>query len=209
MLGWAAGIWFTKQDVAAISLLGLILDVVGGLYLAHEVLGRRNGILRYLTHGISYGAPVGGAVLVSSIGTYAPSAAIIRMALTWVAFGVAACGSKYFVTAWPKGEQPHANKLVLIGVAVVSTIVAFSGVVFYFLPEPRRFPLYYAAFMLLATGLMWWGERRLFRAERENKQWVEDVPESMFGVAGVVLLMLGFIVQSFQYVAVIAGIPIR
>src|SRR6266480_1912423 len=40
--------------VAAVSLTGISLDVLGGLYLAYDLLGGRHGPLRLLTRMVTY-----------------------------------------------------------------------------------------------------------------------------------------------------------
>jgi len=47
------------QAVAAISLAGIILDVVGGLYLAYDLLGGQHGPLRLLTRMVTYSVVFG------------------------------------------------------------------------------------------------------------------------------------------------------
>src|SRR5262244_1828976 len=42
------------HTVAAISLAGICLDVLGGLYLAYDVLGGQHGPLRLLTRAVTY-----------------------------------------------------------------------------------------------------------------------------------------------------------
>jgi hypothetical protein len=44
----------THHSVAAISLVGTSLDVLGGLYLAYDLLGGQNGPLRLLTRAVTY-----------------------------------------------------------------------------------------------------------------------------------------------------------
>ena len=41
------------------SLAGVILDALGGLYLAYDLLGGSRGPLRTITKGVSYGAIFG------------------------------------------------------------------------------------------------------------------------------------------------------
>ena len=40
--------------VAAVSLTGICLDVLGGLYLAYDLLGGQHGPLRLLTRAVTY-----------------------------------------------------------------------------------------------------------------------------------------------------------
>src|SRR5882724_11276864 len=42
------------HTVAAVSLTGICLDVLGGLYLAYDLLGGRHGPLRLLTRMVTY-----------------------------------------------------------------------------------------------------------------------------------------------------------
>ncbi|HVW86756.1 MAG TPA: hypothetical protein VHB50_18855, partial [Bryobacteraceae bacterium] len=58
--------FLTHHQLAAISIVGSILDVLGALYLAYDILGGKHGPLRALTRGVTYGILFGagyGAVL--------------------------------------------------------------------------------------------------------------------------------------------------
>src|SRR5205809_4516919 len=54
--GGAASIivWMDHHLVAAVSLAGIFLDVLGGLYLAYDLLGGQHGPLRLLTRMVTY-----------------------------------------------------------------------------------------------------------------------------------------------------------
>src|ERR1700758_3392414 len=54
------GAW--RHDLIPIlSLTGVILDALGGLYLAYDLLGGKNGPLRTVTKRVSYGVMFGSA----------------------------------------------------------------------------------------------------------------------------------------------------
>src|SRR5438552_17762848 len=46
--------WMDHRTVAAVSLSGICLDVLGGLYLAYDLLGGQHGPLRLLTKLVTY-----------------------------------------------------------------------------------------------------------------------------------------------------------
>src|ERR1700722_15270951 len=48
-----------RHELAAISIVGSFLDVLGALYLAYDVLGGKHGPLRALTRGVTYGVIFG------------------------------------------------------------------------------------------------------------------------------------------------------
>jgi hypothetical protein len=56
-----------RHELAAINLAGILLDLMGGLYLAYDLLGGRKGPLRVITRiaiyslvfGLGYGLPLG------------------------------------------------------------------------------------------------------------------------------------------------------
>ena len=49
-----SGVW--RHDlIPVLSLTGVILDALGGLYLAYDLLGGKNGPLRTITKSVSYG----------------------------------------------------------------------------------------------------------------------------------------------------------
>src|SRR6266852_4411791 len=47
-------IWMDHHAVAAVSVTGICLDVLGGLYLAYDLLGGEHGPLRLLTRMVTY-----------------------------------------------------------------------------------------------------------------------------------------------------------
>src|SRR5260370_40183892 len=47
------------HTVAVISVIGICLDVLGGLYLAYDLLGGQHGPLRWLTRAVTYSAVFG------------------------------------------------------------------------------------------------------------------------------------------------------
>src|SRR5579872_2617273 len=55
MLIIAADIVIDQHIIAAISITGTVCDVMGGLYLAYDLLGGNNGPLRTLTRAVTYG----------------------------------------------------------------------------------------------------------------------------------------------------------
>ena len=48
-----------RHVLAAISIAGSSLDVIGALYLAYDLFGGQHGPLRTLTRGVTYGALFG------------------------------------------------------------------------------------------------------------------------------------------------------
>jgi len=44
-----------RHSIAAISIIGITLDLMGGMYLAYDLLGGKHGPLRTLTRGVTYG----------------------------------------------------------------------------------------------------------------------------------------------------------
>src|SRR5205807_7758108 len=56
MLMWIPGsaIIIDRHTIAGISIFGTVCDVLGGLYLAYDLLGGNNGPLRTLTRVVTY-----------------------------------------------------------------------------------------------------------------------------------------------------------
>jgi hypothetical protein len=50
--------------LAELSIAGSVLDVLGALYLAYDLLGGKHGPLRILTRSVTYGLFFGIAVLI-------------------------------------------------------------------------------------------------------------------------------------------------
>lgn len=51
--------WMDHHTVAAVSLIGICLDLLGGLYLAYDLLGGQHGPLRLLTRMVTYSILLG------------------------------------------------------------------------------------------------------------------------------------------------------
>src|SRR5690348_18490816 len=47
------------HTIAVVSVIGICLDVLGGLYLAYDLLGGRHGPLRLLTRAVTYSVVFG------------------------------------------------------------------------------------------------------------------------------------------------------
>src|SRR5438067_13332262 len=56
MFMWISGsaIVIDRHIIAAVSIVGTVCDVMGGLYLAYDSLGANNGPLRTLTRAVTY-----------------------------------------------------------------------------------------------------------------------------------------------------------
>jgi hypothetical protein len=50
-----AEVWMDRHSIAAISVIGITLDLLGGMYLAYDLLGGKHGPLRTLTRTVTYG----------------------------------------------------------------------------------------------------------------------------------------------------------
>jgi hypothetical protein len=89
-----------RHTVAAISIAGACLDVLGSLYLAYDLLGGANGPLRMLTRAVTYAVVFGigyGLVLGLVFGVVAGAATRITLAIE---MSRAARGEKHYSLAW-------------------------------------------------------------------------------------------------------------
>ena len=111
-----------SHTLAAISLTGVVLDLMGGLYLAYDLLGGRHGPLRLLTRtatytvlfGLGYGLPLGALYgLVAGVG--------LGLAL----------GIEYWLAATTAGRVPLGATLGLAvlrgGTAGLAAGLTFDG----------------------------------------------------------------------------------
>jgi hypothetical protein len=104
--------------LAALSLIGVLLDSMGGLYLAHDLLGGRQGPLRTLTRtvtdavlfGLGYGLPLGpiyGLVAGIGLGVGSGSSSGRRAAAAVPSRGAPRWGSRSCAAPPPRALRPR------------------------------------------------------------------------------------------------------
>jgi hypothetical protein len=59
MLLTPAHLFATAKGIALVSLIGVVIEALGGLYLAYDFLGARHGPLRHLSRVLTYSAIFG------------------------------------------------------------------------------------------------------------------------------------------------------
>lgn len=236
--------------VPILSLTGVILDALGGLYLAYDLLGGKHGPLRTVTKSVSYGVmfaivyglPLGiwfglagllvsGPALSLEIGqrnaleVHPFFQALAFGLLRAASFGAAGWLSKdlwfginfgifcavgfvaaYLIVGPPavaSSGRPQIDKVVLrravfrgasIGLAAV-----LSGVLH---REPHA--LWYGVGVGVVTGA---SSAVLLAVAPAVEAWVDNLPDRRLGGYGAVLVLIGSLLQTLQYVFPLAGLP--
>jgi len=237
----------TKQLISEISLTGILLDALGGLYLSYDLLGGKRGPLRILTRAVTYSflfgfgyritlGPIFGIVAGIGLGTsLALESAVIASELTipfvrslffglyrGVAIGIG--GALTF--NWPFGITFGALGFVglfLLYITGIAPVKLYSAI-----GKPKitlegfRFSLARALVMTAAAILAGIlhpiqidavrfglevgfavGMVSLFMSTVSPfvEWWVDNLPEKKLGAFGAGLVVIGFLLQTFQYLA--------
>src|SRR5947209_5719156 len=126
------------HTVAAISITGTCLDVLGSLYLAYDLLGGQHGPLRLLTRAVTYSIVFGigyGLVLVLFFGLAAGITTGITLSIE---FSRAARGLDHYSLPWEAlfsavrgfGFGAGLYRIVGLGFAIAFAILITAGQVF-------------------------------------------------------------------------------
>jgi hypothetical protein len=231
-----------------LSLTGVILDSLGGLYLAYDLLGGKRGPLRTLTKsisygvlfGIAYGAPLGvwfglagflvsGPALSLEIGRRSSrDAHLLLEALTFglaraLSFGAAGWLSKDswfginfgilsllgFVAAYLMVGPPtdtgsgHAqhDRAVLYRAAFRGVSIGLAGVLSGMIDrEPHA--ISYGIEVGLVTGI---SSAILVAVAPPVEAWADSLPDRRLGGYGAILVLIGSLLQTLQYVFPLLG----
>jgi hypothetical protein len=229
-----------RDLIPIVSLTGVILDALGGLYLAYDLLGGKKGPLRAVTKSISYGVlfavvyglPLGMWFGLAGLLVSGPSLSVeierrnvrgrhsFREALGYslpraASFGVAGWLSKdaafgigfgilcaiglvaaYLVIGPPTiSGRPRINRTVLkrggaraltIGLAAV-----LSGAI-----HQESHALVYGVEVGLVTGL---ASGLLLSIAPAIEAWVDELPNYRLGAYGAILVVIGSLLQTVQY----------
>jgi hypothetical protein len=246
----------SHHQLAAISIVGSFLDVLGALYLAYDILGGKHGPLRTLTRMVTYGVLFGagyGLPLGLAFGIAAGAANGITLALEFSRMSKE--GSRYPYryevlfsivrgigfgagSAWTHGAEFGAIFGTLCaagqiagyrmgmhpgmygtgkrtpsinwrsaGLALVRTVgygVAGSGSAA--IVHHEMHAVMFGEAIGLATGVL----TALINFLAPYIEWLSDnMPDRRMGVAGVVLILSGFGLQSVQYWVALLDVQVR
>lgn len=252
MLSWT----IDKHTFALISIAGSVLDVLGALYLAYDLLGGEHGPLRTLTRAVTYGTLFG-------IGYSAAAGPIFGIAtglthgitLAWefsresrhqpqpglwldsamslirgLGFGVGA--SYYFGTRfgvvfgvlstlgqaiayrfgirptvnYKPAKRPRLTRFILIAAAIRTVGYGIAGYLSSLVAQQRN----HAIAVGLRTGLVVGLVTAIVGSCTPFVEWEADhLPARRMGVFGVGLILVGFMLQSIQYWAVLLDVSVR
>ena len=255
----ATPILFTMSDawrhdlLPILSLTGVILNALGGLYLAYDLLGGKHGPLRTLTKSVSYGAMFGSAyglplgVWFGLAGLVASGPALsleiehrdVRDAHRFVealAFGLLRAAS-YGVAGWLTRDarfgisfgllsalgfiaaylivgplpadmhsgRPHISQAVLKRAAFRGTTIGLAAVLSGALHQEAH-ALAYGVKVGLVTGL---ASSLLVAVAPSIEAWADHLPDRRLGGYGAILVLIGSLFQSLQYVFPLFNLPTR
>jgi hypothetical protein len=229
--------------VPILSLVGLILDCLGGLYLAYDLLGGGNGPLRSVTKSISYGIlfgsiyglPLGiwfglaglagsGPALSAEIRrrdvrnvhpifeVLAPS--LLRAAsfgaAGWLArdawfginfgiFSAIAFMAAYLLVGPPTNlglGHPRIDKAVVERAALRVVSIGLAAVLSSAIHHESHV-LWYGVKVGIVTGM---SSGILVAVAPSVEAWVDNLPDRRLGGYGAILVVIGSLLQTFQYV---------
>jgi hypothetical protein len=241
------------HTIAMVSLAGIFLDVLGGLYLAYDLLGGQRGPLRLITRMVTY-AVVFGVGYALGLGLFFGTAAGIATGVTvsielqrtghrhdhyplpWEIFFSAIRGLALGVGLYPiQGlEYSLAFAVLVTGGQVVAYTRGMRPSMDYAASRKPRFTrrqlegtvvrtIGYMAAALICSALVrhvdWRFAVRLglvtglvtavgITVNPYIEYYADNLPERRLGVFGIWLVLFGFLLQSFQYWAVILDIPV-
>jgi len=244
-----SGVW--RHDlIPVLSLTGVILDGLGGLYLAYDLLGSKHGSLRTITKSISYGLvfgiiyglPLGlwfglaglvvsGPALSLEIGrrdvrnvqpffealafgllravSFGAAGWLARNAWFGINFGIlSAIGliTSYLILGPPPGDvsygRPQIDKAVLTRAsfrgASIGLAAILSGAI-----HSEHDALFYGLKVGLVTGI---SSGFLLAVAPSVEAWVDELPDLRLGGYGAILVLIGSLLQTPQYLFPLAGL---
>jgi len=244
-----------RHQLAAISLIGSLFDVMGALYLAYDILGGNNGPLRALTRGVTYGIffgvgyglalglpfgiaagiahgftlafeltrasrmrgrfPVRYEILFSTIrgAGFAVGAAWIHGWEFGFVFGILSTAGQiagYRLGMFPGMQYTSSRSLRITPRQFLQALIrtagyGLAGYISAAIAHHQMHALMFGEYVGLATGIV----TAFFNFVTPYVEWVSDnIPDRRMGVIGVVLILIGFSMQSVQYWIALFDIPI-
>jgi len=237
--------------VPMLSLVGVILDALGGLYLAYDLLGGRHGPLRTFTKSVSYGVMFG-TVYALPLGVWFGLAGLLASGpalsieirqrgaskahpffealafglLRAASFGAAGWFSKdprfgisfgilsavglvgaYLILGPPTvigSKHPRINKLVVRRAVFRGGSIGLAALVAG-LTSKESHAFVYGVEVGLVTGT---ASGLLLAVAPSVEAWVNKLPDRRLGGYGAILVLIGSLLQTIQYVLPLLGQPI-
>jgi hypothetical protein len=239
--------------IPVLSLTGVILDALGGLYLAYDLLGGKHGPLRAITKSVSYGVmfgiiyglPLGVWFALVGLLVSGPALsfeierrdvrsvqpfveALVFGLLRAVSFGAAGWLAKdawfgisfgilsaigfvgaYLLVGPPPFDltslRPRIDRAVLKRAVFRGASIGFAAVIAGAIGrEPDM--LLYGVEVGLVTGI---SSGVLVAVAPSVEAWVDSLPDRRLGGFGAILVLIGSILQTAQYLFPLAGLSAR
>lgn len=246
-----SGAW--RHDlIPVLSLTGVILDALGGLYLAYDLLGGKNGPLRTITKSVSYGVmfgsaywlPLGvwfglaglvvsGPALSLEIGrredryahpfsealafgllraaSFGAAGWLARDAWFGINFGIlSAIGfvATYLIVGPPPADmssgRPQIDKAVLKRAALRGASIGLAAVLSGAIHREHH-ALFYGVKVGLVAGI---ASGFLVAVAPSVEAWVDNLPDRRLGGYGAILVLIGSLFQTAQYLFPLAGLSV-
>jgi hypothetical protein len=238
--------------IPVLSLTGVILDGLGGLYLAYDLLGGKHGPLRAITKSVSYGVmfgiiyglPLGiwfglaglavsGPVLSCEIGRR--DVRFVHPFFEALAFGLLRATS-FGAAGWLAKDAWFGISFgILSSIGLVATYLVLGPPAFTIRPRRRRIDqamikraslrcvsiglaailsgaiqnepdtLFYGFEVGLVTGV---SSGFLLAVAPSVEAWVENLPDRRLEGYGAILVLIGSLLQTAQYLFPLAGLRI-
>jgi len=235
--------------IPVLSLTGVILDALGGLYLAYELFGGKNGPLRTITKSASYGVLFGSAyglalgvwfglaglvvsgpalsleighrevrdaypfldalafgfVRAASFGVAGWLARDARFGIDFGVFSLIGFVAAYLVVGPPRADmssgRPQIDRVVLERAAFRGASIGLAAILSGAIHrEPDA--LAYGIKVGLVTGL---SSAVLVALAPSIEAWVDNLPDRRLGAYGAMLVLIGSLFQTLQYLFPLLG----
>src|SRR5258708_4971873 len=190
------------HTVAAVSIVGTCLDVLGSLYLAYDLLGGQHGPLRLLTRAVTY-AVIFGIGYGLGLGLFFGLASGIA---TGVTLAIAILITLGQIFAYSRGmrpaldysasRRPRLTRRRFWGTVVRTLGYIATALICSALIRHVQHAWSFAIRVGLVTGIVT-GVGATINPYIEY--YADNLPERRLGVFGIVLILCGFALQSLQY----------
>jgi hypothetical protein len=236
--------------IPVLSLAGVIMDALGGLYLAYELFGGKNGPLRTITKSASYGVlfgsayalPLGvwfglagllvsGPLLSFEIGrrevrnahpffealafsflraaSFGAAGWLARDAWFGINFGIFSLigfVAAYLIVGPPRADmssgRPQIDRAVLARAAFRGASIGLAAILSGAIHKEAD-ALAYGVKVGLVTGL---SSALLVALAPSIEAWADNLPDRRLGGYGAILVLIGSLFQTLQYVFPMLGL---
>jgi hypothetical protein len=197
---WIPGsaIVIDRHVIAGISIIGTACDVMGGLYLAYDLLGGNNGPLRTLTRVVTY-------TLIFCVGYGLPFGLLFGLLS-----GTGLMAVYAFRLSPTDAYQPHVKPRLrpheLIASAMRGTSTALAGMIAALITHSGSDAFGFGLTFGIVAGTV---SAIVSVFSPFVEWWADHLPARRLGAFGTMILLIGLILQSIQYWVVLLNVVVQ